>query len=101
MYARAVSDFDVVVVGASIAGCTAATLLARAGASVGLLESHADPDAYKHACTHMIQSSANGVLDRLGVSGELEAARGVRTAVQFWTDQGPIPDSAWQNGGRA
>lgn len=93
-------SFDVAVVGASIAGCTAATLFARAGARVALIESHADPDGYKRTCTHMIQSSANGVLDQLGVAGELEAAGGVRTAVEIWTDQGWIRDTAWQNGGR-
>jgi 2-polyprenyl-6-methoxyphenol hydroxylase-like FAD-dependent oxidoreductase len=94
------SRFDVAVVGASIAGCTAATLFARAGARVALLESHADPDAYKHACTHMIQSSANPVLGRLGVADELEAAGGVRTTVDIWTELGWIIDTAWQNGGR-
>src|SRR3954451_22639337 len=76
------NGFDVAVVGASIAGCTAATLFARAGARVALIESHADPDGYKRACTHMIQSSANGVLDRLGVADELERLGGVRTAVE-------------------
>ena len=93
-------QFDVAVVGASIAGCTAATLFARAGARVALLESHADPDAYKRACTHMIQSSANGVLDRLEVADALEAAGGVRTAVEMWTEAGWIVDSAWRDGGR-
>ena len=94
------SRFDVAVVGASLAGCTAATLFARAGARVALLESHADPDAYKHACTHMIQSSANPVLDRLGVARSIEAAGGVRTTVDIWTELGWIVDTAWQNGGR-
>jgi 2-polyprenyl-6-methoxyphenol hydroxylase-like FAD-dependent oxidoreductase len=93
-------EFDVAVVGASIAGCTAATLFAREGARVALLESHADPDAYKHACTHMIQSSANGVLGRLGVAEEVERAGGVRTAVEMWTEHGWIVDAAWRNGGR-
>ena len=92
--------FDVVVVGASIAGCTAATLFGRAGARVALIESHADPDAYKHACTHMIQSSANPVLDRLGVAAALDAAGGVRSAVDAWTEAGWVEDAASRNGGR-
>ena len=50
--------FDVVVVGASLAGCTAATLYARQGLSVALVESHRDPAHYKRACTHFIQSTA-------------------------------------------
>jgi flavin-dependent dehydrogenase len=41
--------YDAAVVGASIAGCTAAILLAREGASVALIERHNDPDAYKGA----------------------------------------------------
>ena len=93
-------DFDVVVVGASIAGCTAATLFARRGARVALIESHADPAAYKRSCTHMIQSSANGVLDRLGVAGALEAAGGVRTTVETWTELGWIVDGGWRRGER-
>ena len=93
------TGYDVAVVGASIAGCTVATLFARAGARVALLESHADPDAYKRSCTHMIQSSANPVLERLGVADDLAAA-GVRSAVAVWTQWGWIHDSAARNGGR-
>ncbi len=48
-------DYDVAVVGASLAGCTTATLLARQGLSVALLERHAGRDAYKRVCTHFIQ----------------------------------------------
>ena len=49
---------DVVVVGASIAGCTAARLLAQQGAEVTLVEKRPDLDAYKVVCTHYIQPSA-------------------------------------------
>jgi 2-polyprenyl-6-methoxyphenol hydroxylase-like FAD-dependent oxidoreductase len=89
--------FDVAVVGASIAGCTTATLFARAGARVALIERSPDEGAWKRACTHMIQSSANSVLDRLGVGDALERAGGVRTSVEMWTDLGWIADP----GGRA
>lgn len=41
--------YDAAVVGASIAGCTAAILLAREGASVALIERHNDPDAYRRS----------------------------------------------------
>ena len=94
------NGFDVAIVGGSIAGCAAATLFGSRGLKVALIESHADPDAYKHACTHMIQSSANAVLDRLGVAESLERVGGVRTAVEMWTESGWIVDAAWQNGGR-
>ena len=53
------TGFDVLIVGASIAGCTAATLFARHGLSVGLVERQTQTDAYKKVCTHFIQSSAS------------------------------------------
>jgi choline dehydrogenase-like flavoprotein len=45
-------DFDAVVVGASVAGCTAARLFAQRGARVALVERRPDLDAYKTVCTH-------------------------------------------------
>ena len=60
-------DFDVAIVGASIAGCTAATGWRRQGARVALIESHGDPLAFKRVCTHAIGSAAQRRrrLDRL------------------------------------
>ncbi|HEV7910475.1 MAG TPA: NAD(P)-binding protein [Methylocella sp.] len=43
---------NVAIVGASIAGCTAAILFARNGARVALIEREGDPAAYKKICTH-------------------------------------------------
>jgi menaquinone-9 beta-reductase len=82
--------YDVVVVGASIAGCTAATLFARAGANVALIERHSDPDAYKALCTHFIQPSAVPTMDRLGLIPLVEGAGGVRNGVDMWTRWGWI-----------
>src|SRR4051794_41940421 len=70
--------YDVVVVGASIAGCTAATLLARDGLKVALVEAHRDENMYKRLCTHFIQSSATPTIERLGLDKELDAAGGAR-----------------------
>jgi menaquinone-9 beta-reductase len=84
------SRYDVAIVGASIAGCTAATLLGRRGARVVLIERHSDADAYKTICTHFIQSSAVPVVERLGVAAEIEAAGGVATGGEFWTRWGWI-----------
>jgi 2-polyprenyl-6-methoxyphenol hydroxylase-like FAD-dependent oxidoreductase len=95
-----VERFDVAVVGASIAGCTAATLFARAGARVALIERSPDPGAWKRTCTHMIQSSANPVLDELGVADSLERAGGVRTSVRMWTEAGWIVDPGGRPAGR-
>ena len=69
--------YDVAVVGASIAGCTAATLLAREGASVAVIERNSDPDAYKALCTHFIQPSAVPTMERLGLLPLIEDAGAV------------------------
>jgi menaquinone-9 beta-reductase len=81
-------DFDVVVVGGSVAGCTAARLFAGRGASVALVERRTDPSAYKVACTHAILPPATPTIERLGLA-RLLAERGVpRTWVEFWTPHG-------------
>jgi len=79
---------DVVVVGASIAGCATATLFARAGARVALVERSPDPAAYKIACTHFLLASAAPVLDRLGVTDRLLAAGAVPNDIHIHTRWG-------------
>src|SRR3954449_8986964 len=91
-------DYDAVVVGASIGGGTAATLLARQGARVALVERHADKDFYKALCTHFIQASATPTIERLGLAGPIEAAGGVRNGLELWTRHGwvrPAPDESY------
>ncbi len=51
------SQYDVAIVGASLAGCAAAILFAREGLRVALIERHKNPTAYKTLCTHFIQAS--------------------------------------------
>src|SRR2546423_5066379 len=82
------AEFDVVVVGASIAGCTAARLFALAGARVALVERRPDPGAYKVVCTHQILSSAVPTIERLGLAARLEARGAVRTHVEAWSPHG-------------
>lgn len=85
--------YDVAIVGASLAGCAAATLLGRAGKRVALLERHTDPRAYKHLCTTVIQSSAVPTIRRLGLDGPIEAAGGVRASLALWTRYGWARDT--------
>src|ERR1700756_241710 len=89
--------YDVIISGASIAGCTAAILYARAGARVAVVERRADMDAYKVLCTHVIQPSAMPVLQRLDLEHALERAGAVQTtAHRYWTRWGwiePTSDS--------
>ena len=80
--------FDVVVAGASIAGCTAARLYALAGARVALVERRPDLAAYKVTCTHQIQSSAVPTIERLGLAPLLEQAGAVRSRAAAWTPYG-------------
>jgi 2-polyprenyl-6-methoxyphenol hydroxylase-like FAD-dependent oxidoreductase len=89
--------FDVAVVGASVAGCTAARLFGQAGARVALIERRPDPAAYKVVCTHSILSSAVPTIERLGLGPMLEARGALRTSAAFWTPYGGwlrFPDDA-------
>jgi menaquinone-9 beta-reductase len=81
-------EYDVAIVGASIAGCTAATLLGREGARVALIESHGDPKTYKRMCTHLIQPSAVGMIERLGLLEDLVEAGGQPSETYTWTRYG-------------
>lgn len=80
--------YDVIIVGASIAGCTAAIFLARDGLKVALIEAHRDENMYKRLCTHFIQSSATPTIERLGIDKELDAAGAVHAHGAFWTSAG-------------
>ena len=81
-------EFDVAVVGASVAGCSAARLFAQSGASVALIEQRDDPAAFKVVCTHAILPPATPTIERLGLA-QLLLERGVpRTGAEFWTPYG-------------
>ena len=66
--------FDVVVIGAGLAGCTTARLFALKGLDVALVEHHGDMQAFKQLCTHFIQASAMPTLRRLGLDQLIEDA---------------------------
>lgn len=84
------SDYDAVVVGASLAGCAAATMLGRSGARVALVEQRPDPAAFKRVCTHFIQSSAVATIERLGLLEPMMAAGALRSRPRIWTRWGWI-----------
>jgi menaquinone-9 beta-reductase len=87
--------YDVAIVGASTAGCTAARMYAQRGARVALIERRPAPDAYKTVCTHFIQSSATPTIERLGLAPLLERRGAVHNAIDVWT-----PVSGWIDTGR-
>ncbi|HEY4281007.1 MAG TPA: NAD(P)/FAD-dependent oxidoreductase [Conexibacter sp.] len=84
------ASFDAVIVGASLAGCTAAIKLGKAGARVALVERQSDPAAFKKVCSHFIQASGVPTLERLGLLDALLAAGAVRPRFRVWTRWGWI-----------
>lgn len=90
----AVKDYDVAIVGASLAGCATAIMLARTGASVALVEKSPDPNAFKRICTHYIQSSAVPILERLGLLEPMMRAGALRAHARIWTRWGWIAPPA-------
>ena len=82
------AEYDAVVVGGSLAGCSTAIGLGRAGARVALVEQRPDLDAFKRMCSHYIQSSAVPAIERLGLMEPIEKAGGVHSRVRLWTRWG-------------
>jgi flavin-dependent dehydrogenase len=81
-------QYDVAIVGGSIAGCATAAFLGRQGARVALIESHGDSQAFKSLCTHLIQPSATPAIERLGLLEQIIAAGGQQSDAYTWTRYG-------------
>jgi 2-polyprenyl-6-methoxyphenol hydroxylase-like FAD-dependent oxidoreductase len=77
--AETVKSYDAVIVGGSLAGCAAATMLGRAGARVAVVEKSPDPAAFKRVCSHFIQASAVPTLERLELIEPMMAAGALRS----------------------
>jgi flavin-dependent dehydrogenase len=72
-------SYDAVIVGGSLAGCAAATMLGRAGARVAVLEKSPDPAAFKQICSHFIQASAVPTLERMELLQPMMDAGAIRS----------------------
>jgi 2-polyprenyl-6-methoxyphenol hydroxylase-like FAD-dependent oxidoreductase len=93
------ADYDVVVVGASLAGSASALQLGRAGARVALIEKRPDPQAFKRMCSHFVQASAVPTLERMELLEPIMEAGGIRSRMRAWTPWGWIeapPEQARQ-----
>jgi 2-polyprenyl-6-methoxyphenol hydroxylase-like FAD-dependent oxidoreductase len=77
--ADTVQSYDAVIVGGSLAGCAAATMLGRAGARVAVVEKSPDPAAFKRMCSHFIQASAVPTLERLDLIEPMVEAGALRS----------------------
>lgn len=84
----AARPYDAVIVGGSLAGCTAAMMLGRAGARVAVVEKSPDPVAFKRICSHFIQASAVPTLERIGLLEPMMEAGAVRSHFRMWTRWG-------------
>jgi len=84
------TGYDVAVVGASTAGCSAARLFAQRGLRVALIEKRPAMDAYKTVCTHFIQASATPTIEKLGLARLIEERGAIRNTIDLWT-----PYSGW------
>jgi 2-polyprenyl-6-methoxyphenol hydroxylase-like FAD-dependent oxidoreductase len=89
-----VADYDVAIVGASLAGCSAAIMLARSGARIALIEKSPDPRAFKRVCTHYIQSSGVRPLERMGLIEPMMQAGAIRSRACAWTRWGWVEPPA-------
>jgi flavin-dependent dehydrogenase len=82
--------YDVIIVGASIAGSTAAIQYGRQGLKVALLERSPNPRHFKRACTHTIAAGAVPILEDLGLSEGLRAASAPMHKWELYTRYGWI-----------
>ena len=89
-----VADYDVAIVGASLAGCSAAIMLARSGARIALIEKSPDPKAFKRVCSHYIQSSGVRPLERMGLIEPMMQAGAIRSRACAWTRWGWVEPPA-------
>lgn len=94
-------NYDVVIVGASISGCTAATLYARKGLKVALLEREMGDSHYKKLCSHFIQNSAVPTINKLGILDDIMQQGGMRHCMELWTRWGWINPRVSAEEGRA
>ncbi|MGC0366227.1 2-polyprenyl-6-methoxyphenol hydroxylase-like FAD-dependent oxidoreductase [Rhodococcus sp. 27YEA15] len=82
------TNYDVVIVGASIAGCSTAVMYAQQGLRVALLDASSDPNSHKVLCTHHLQPCGAPVLQRVGATEQLLDLGMVETIPNFWTPWG-------------
>ncbi|WP_459680915.1 NAD(P)/FAD-dependent oxidoreductase [Rhodococcus sp. no. 34] len=97
MTSKAREKYDVVIVGASIAGCAAAIMYAQQGLRIALLDARSDIRAHKVLCTHHLQPCGAPILQRLGATEKLLALGMVETVPTFWTPWGMITPDAAEN----
>ena len=77
------TSYDVVIVGASVAGCISAIEFARRGVRVAVIEKNTSPDKYKVVCSHILHANVVEELRSLGVYEELLERGGQATGLEI------------------
>ncbi|WP_336203958.1 NAD(P)/FAD-dependent oxidoreductase [Nonomuraea sp. LPB2021202275-12-8] len=80
--------YDVVIVGAGVAGCTAAILYGRAGLRVALIEKHHNISTHKVLCGHFVLAGTQPMLRRTGLWEAMVEAGAVTGHISRWTAAG-------------
>ena len=84
---------DILIIGASIAGCAAAILYAEQGLQVYLIDKNNTLNAFKKICTHTLQSCAIPILQELNIFETLIENGAILTHHQIHTPAGLIQRS--------
>ncbi|MGW0803417.1 NAD(P)/FAD-dependent oxidoreductase [Nonomuraea sp. NPDC002799] len=80
--------YDVVIVGAGVAGCTAAILYGRAGLRVALIEKHHNISTHKALCGHFVLAGTQPMLRRTGLWEAMVEAGAATGHISRWTTAG-------------
>ncbi len=86
----AAARHDILIVGASVAGCFTALKLAQQGFRVALLEQHSEMTHYKKVCTHIIQPDGVRLLKSIGIYDTLLSQGGQATYMELLTENGTL-----------
>lgn len=86
-----------IILGASVAGCTAAILLKQNGHDVTVYEQKSDEKTYKTLCTHFIQPIATSAIQALKIE-DFFVDNSQKSLAKFYTSAGIIePQSAYDS----
>ena len=84
------NQYDIIIIGAGVAGTTCALALQRAGYQVLLVDRQTSIEKYKKLCTHFIQPFAVPILHRLGLQPLLSERHSIKTKAAFLVPGGVI-----------
>lgn len=77
------TQYDAIIIGASISGCICALALADRNWRVAIIEKRSDAEHYKKICTHIIHPSGVKVLRKLGLYEKLDQSSALPTCMQL------------------